>query len=160
MSLPGSAEWLVVLTTAIVVMLAIVLHFEVIEWLNRWGAGRRIQERGGHHHHHRPTLLIVMFVLLLAHVAEIWLFGLAYYVLLSVPELGEIAGYPTLGFLDCVYFSASTYTTVGWGDLYSSGPIRFLAGTEALAGFMLITWSASFVYLIMARTWGKDDGRA
>ncbi len=138
MSWPGSAEWLVVLTTAVVVMLAIVLHFEVIEWLNRWGAGRRIHEPG-RNHHHRPTLLIVMFTLVAAHIAEIWLFGLAYFLLLGLPGLGRIVGYETLGFLDCVYFSASTYTTVGWGDLYSTGSIRFLAGTEALIGFMLIT---------------------
>lgn len=28
---------------------------------------------------------------------------------------------------------------------------------EALVGFMMITWSASFGYLVMARTLGKDD---
>ncbi|WP_220338234.1 potassium channel family protein [Wenzhouxiangella sediminis] len=152
----GSAEWTIVLTTALVVMLAVVLHFEVIFGLNRWGAGRRIASRG-RNHHHRPTLLLVMFALLLAHVAEIWLFGLAYSVLLSDPSYGGIEGYESLDFLDCVYFSATTYTTVGWGDLFATGPIRFLAGTEALVGFMLITWSASFVYLIMARTWGQED---
>lgn len=27
-----------------------------------------------------------------------------------------------------------------------------LAGTEALVGFMMITWSASFGYLVMVRT--------
>jgi len=153
---PGSPEWIVALTTVVVVTLAVVLHFEVIAWLNRWGAGRRIQELG-RHHHHRPTLLIVMFGLLLAHVAEIWIFGLAYHLLLHSPQLGEITGYAELTLLDCVYFSAATYTTVGWGDLFSTGPVRFLAGTEALVGFMLITWSASFVYLMMARTWGQED---
>ncbi|WP_376695260.1 ion channel [Wenzhouxiangella sp. EGI_FJ10305] len=157
MSEIGSAEWTVVLTTALAVMLAITLHFEVIAALNRWGAGKRLSSRGGRHHHHRPTLLLVMFALLLAHIAEIWLFGLAYWGLLSFSELGAIEGYASLNFLDCVYFSATTYTTVGWGDLFATGPVRFLAGTEALVGFMLITWSASFVYLIMARTWGEDD---
>lgn len=155
----GSAEWTVVLTTGLVVMLAIILHFEVIASLNRWGAGKRLSRRGRSHHHHRPTLLLVMFALLLAHVAEIWLFGLAYWGLLSAADLGVIEGYEALNFLDCVYFSATTYTTVGWGDLYAVGPIRFLAGTEALVGFMLITWSASFVYLIMARTWGDEEPR-
>lgn len=151
----GSAEWTVVLMTTVVVMTAVVLHFEVIAALNRWGAARRLG-RGGSHHH-RPTLLLVMFALLLAHVAEIWLFGLAYWILLAASELGTIEGYETLTFLDCIYFSATTYTTVGWGDLFAAGPVRFLAGTEALVGFMLITWSASFVYLIMARTWGEED---
>ncbi len=153
----GSAEWTVVLATFVVVMLAVFLHFEVFAALNRWGAERRLRRMGSSRHHHRPTLLLVMFALLLTHVAEIWLFGLAYWVLLSVPELGTIEGYPSLNFLDCIYFSATTYTTVGWGDLFATGPIRFLAGTEALVGFMLITWSASFVYLIMVRTWGDGE---
>lgn len=157
MAVIGAAEWIVVLTTAGVVTLAVVIHFEAIAWLNRWGVRRRIQRPGTSHH--RPTLLIVMFALLLAHIAEIWLFGMAYAMLLQSTDFGAIIGYDDISLLDCVYFSATTYTTVGWGDLYASGPIRFLAGTEALLGFMLITWSASFVYLMMARTWGREDDK-
>lgn len=151
----GSAEWIVALTTLGVVMLAVVLHFEVLSLLNR-----QLIERARpvvHLHHHRPTLLIVMFVLLLAHVVEIWLFALAFFALDRFNELGKLIGYQDLGFLDFVYFSAANYTTVGWGDLTAQGPIRFLAGTESLVGFMLITWSASFVYLVMARTWGRSE---
>ena len=55
--------------------------------------------------------------------------------------------------LDAVYMSAVTFTTVGFGDLAPVGPIRFLAGTLALTGFVLITWSASFTYLEMTRDW-------
>lgn len=40
-------------------------------------------------------------------------------------------------------------------DLVATGHIRFLAGTESLLGFMMITWSAFFSHLIMARTWGE-----
>ena len=65
--------------------------------------------------------------------------------------------YEVISLLDSVYFSAATYTTVGWGDLAATGHIRFLAGTEALVGFMMITWSASFSYLIMARAWGSEN---
>lgn len=38
------------------------------------------------------------------------------------------------------------------------GAIRFLAGTEALTGFILITWSASFLYLEMEQYWRKPGG--
>lgn len=55
-----------------------------------------------------------------------------------------------------MYFSAITYTTVGFGDFVPTGPVRFLAGTEALTGFLLITWSASFTFLEMRRYWGRD----
>jgi hypothetical protein len=39
------------------------------------------------------------------------------------------------------------------GDVTVSGPIRFVCGTEGLTGFILITWSASFLYLEMERFW-------
>ncbi len=100
-------------------------------------------------------VLATMFALLFVHIAEIWLFGGAFWILL-LSGIGTISGYSEFSFLDSIYFSAATYTTVGWGDLSASGDIRFLAGTEALVGFMLITWSASFSYLVMERDWGGD----
>jgi hypothetical protein len=45
------------------------------------------------------------------------------------------------------------YTTLGLGDVVPTGAVRFLAGVEALSGFVLITWSASFTFLEMERFW-------
>ena len=59
------------------------------------------------------------------------------------------------GLLDAVYLSTTTYSTLGFGDLVPTGPIRFMVGTESLIGLLLITWSASFTYLEMRRYW--DD---
>ena len=58
-----------------------------------------------------------------------------------------------MGLLDAIYFSATTFTTLGYGDLAPVGPIRFLSGTAALTGLVLISWSASFTYLEMERFW-------
>jgi len=151
----GVNEWLVALATAGIVTLAVVLHYEIIAVLNRW-VNRRARGASWRRPDRR-TLLVVMFALLVAHVAEIWLFAAGYFVLDIAGDFGEVLGYESFSFLDYVYFSAATYTTVGWGELTAIGPIRFLAGTEALTGFMLITWSASFTYLIMARAWGVDE---
>ena len=152
------AEWIVVGATALVVSLAVVFHYEVIAALNRWVEFRNRKALIGHPH--RATLLAVMFLLIAAHVAEIWLFALMYWLLIEIGHHGQIQGYQDYVFFDYVYFSATTYTTVGWGDLNSTGPVRFLAGTQALVGFMLITWSASFTYLMMARMWSVEgEGR-
>lgn len=145
-------EVIVVMVTAAVVGLVVVFHYELIKLLNRWCPRYPHKRRGIKRE--RPAILIMMFTLLFAHVVEIWLFGLAFWWLLGNQGFGEISGYQDLNLLDCVYFSAATYTTVGWGDLSAIGHVRFLAGTEALVGFMMITWSASFGYLIMARTFG------
>lgn len=60
------------------------------------------------------------------------------------------------GWLDFVYLYATTYTTVGYGDLSPSGHLRFLFGTEALTRLMLITWSASLTFIEMQAHW-RDE---
>ncbi|ROQ17074.1 MULTISPECIES: ion channel [Marinimicrobium] len=154
MNLGASSSVITVVATAVVVALGVVFHYEVIQWLNRWHIDRH--RRFGRNHRTRPVVLLTMFVLLFAHVVEIWMFGFVFWLLLGLDGYGVIQGYSELTLLDCVYFSAANYTTVGWGDLSAAGDIRFLAGTEALVGFMMITWSASFSYLVMNRAWGGD----
>lgn len=150
-------EWVMVLVTATVVGVVVVFHYEVIQLLNRWCNKR--QRRFPGEVRNRPIILGIMFVLIFAHVVEIWAFGVAFWWLLNHEGFGEITGYHSVDLLDSIYFSAATYTTVGWGDLAATGHIRFLAGTEALVGFMMVTWSASFGYLIMAQTLGGGDER-
>ena len=55
--------------------------------------------------------------------------------------------------VDSFYFSVVAVTTVGFGDVYPVGPIRFMTGMEALTGLVMITWSASFTFLEMQRDW-------
>jgi hypothetical protein len=144
------SEVVVTLVTTVVVGLVVVFHYEAIQVLNRWVVRRQSHSEG--YVRDRPIILTVIFGLLFAHVIEVWLFGVAFYLLLGHGTFGAIVGQPSVSLLDCVYFSAGNFTTAGWGDLAATGDIRFLAGTEALVGFMVITWSASFGYLVMART--------
>jgi hypothetical protein len=86
----------------------------------------------------------------------IWIpaiFGFGIYFAVQVPGLGHLVGAEPLLLLDAVYASATTYSTLGYGDLVPRGALRFLFGTEALVGFLMITWSASFAYLEMQRFW-------
>jgi hypothetical protein len=140
-----AANATVVATTFGAVMLAALTHYEGLAWINRglirFGARKR------------PLVLYAVLSLILLHIIEIWLFGLAYHFLLLWPETGKIAGAISTSMFDHIYFSATVFTTVGFGDLSPAGPIRFLAGTEALTGFVLIGWSASFTYLQMEHLW-------
>ncbi len=69
---------------------------------------------------------------------------------------GEFDGNFEGTLLDCVYFSFTTYTTLGFGDVVPHGELRYLTGLEALTGLLLITWTASFLYLEMTRYWDRD----
>ena len=140
------ANMLVVLVTVVAVSLAVLVHYEGLTLLSRWLSAR-------HESHRRRKVLYGIFAVLALHVVEIWIFGATVWGLLRFENTGSVAGAHALGLLDAVYMSAVTYTTVGFGDLAPVGPIRFLAGTTALTGFVLITWSASFTYLEMTRDW-------
>jgi hypothetical protein len=104
-------------------------------------------------HRRRRRVLVLMFTILTAHVAEIWLFAGGYALLVGIWGFGALGGLSNPGFLDFVYFSAMTYTTVGFGDVVPVGAIRFLAGVEALTGLVMITWSASYTFLEMQHDW-------
>jgi len=135
---------IVVIATGVIVCAAALLHYEVLSVLSRWLARREGQRR--------RRVLLAIFGVLSVHIAEIWIFGLGYAVLLLAPAFGTVAGIGN-DILDLVYLSAMTFTTVGAPDAHLSGTIRFLNGTEALTGLVLITWSASFTFLEMERFW-------
>lgn len=103
----------------------------------------------------RATILVGVLGAIVAHSAEIWLFALAYWVKLSFGIFGTLNGEFDGSLLDCAYFSFISYTTVGYGDVYPTGTIRFLAGMESLVGLLLITWTASYLFLEMSRHWHR-----
>ena len=140
----------VVLATAGAVCVSVLAHYEGLLWSGR-GLARL-------HGARRAKVLYGIASVLALHVLEIWIFGLALAALMQWPACGSI-GPGAHHLFDVIYFSAMTYTTVGFGDLAPVGPIRFLAGTEALTGFVLIAWSASFTYLEMERYW-RPSGRS
>ncbi|WP_280546472.1 MULTISPECIES: potassium channel family protein [unclassified Halomonas] len=142
--------WAVAITL-IAVLICILLHYEVS--LRLW---RRLEQSHGSL---RRRFFKLNVGLLCTHVVEIWIFATAMALLSAHPLAGEVVGRETMDFLDYVYFSAITYTTLGYGDLVATGPIRFVTGTEALTGFMLITWSASLTFLEMQRHWSARQER-
>lgn len=130
--------------------LALTIHYEGLHRLAEHFSGRTPTRS------HR-VMLRVMFALIALHIVEIWCFGLVYWGLLQIEGTGFIQGEHGLETLfDAIYLSATTYTTLGFGDLAPVGAIRLVAGMEALTGFLLVTWSASFTYLEMSRYWRRD----
>ena len=82
-----------------------------------------------------------MFVLifsLAAHSIEIKLLAMAYKASIT----------------DHLFFPYAAFTTANLDDIVPTGPLRLLAGVEALTGFVLITRTASYLYLEMTRMWG------
>ena len=101
----------------------------------------------------RPKVLVVIAAVSLAHLVEVSLFAFAYYIMNHYPQLGEIAGNFSGTAIDYFYFSVTSFTTLGIGDLFPHGGYRLVVGLESLSGFGLIGWSVSFTYLAMQEFW-------
>lgn len=132
---------------AIIVILTVLIHYETLYLLAKRLPAVQIL--------HRYRVLLAVMMIMLAHVVEIWLFAIGYYIMIHYGDFGTLSGNIDLSLLDCSYFSFTTYTTLGYGDIEPSGYLRFLTGLESLTGLVMITWSASFVFLEMQKYWPK-----
>lgn len=131
----------------ILVTICVLLHYEILRLTSRSVPDLPIATRS--------RVLAVIAGVFTAHLMEICLFAVAYALLHHIPQFGSIGGQFSGSGLDFFYFSITSYTTLGVGDLFPHGMLRLLAGIEALTGFVLIGWSASFTYLAMEKFWGQ-----
>ncbi len=136
---------LVVLGAAMgLVLTCVAVHYESL----------RLTSRFLPHLHLSVRLKVAAVVLacLAAHAVEVLTFALAYYGLSSM-GFGKLTGEIDDSFGDYFYFSITSYSTLGIGDVAPHGVLRILSGVEALLGLFLVAWSTSFTYLAMERLW-------
>ena len=137
------------LVSTLMVLLTVTIHYEGLQIISRMLV--RITLAG------RRAIILSVTGLFALHTVEVWLYALAYAALGNVDGAhfrGEFAG----GLADYLYFSATSYTSLGLGDVYPQGGVRLVTGVEALNGLLLIGWSASYSYLVMERIWGFPGG--
>lgn len=143
----SGAQILVLSFSAVITVICVTVHYEAMSWSSRLIHGLHLRRRA--------RIVGLIFLLLVAHVIEVWIFAFAYWTLDGWESFGGLLGPFEEGALDFVYFSVTTFTTVGFGDIVPVGPVRILCGTEALVGLGLITWSASLAFLEMQLDWAE-----
>lgn len=122
------------------------LHYRSLIWLrSKWDSGFVKEEQW--------LILVTTFILFWVHMLEIGAYAVAYYLAVNHLDIGRFMGEPISSPMSYFYYSGVMYTSLGLGDVYPTGHIRFITFMEALNGLMLITWSASFTYLSMKRSW-------
>lgn len=88
------------------------------------------------------TLLLIRItlMLLLVHLVEIAMWA-------GVFTWNEVFPDARTSF----YFSAVTYTTVGYGDLVLPDRWRLFAAVEGLTGILMCGWSTGFLFAVVSR---------
>lgn len=126
--------------TGVCVMIHAVGTTMLLQWLPKFAD--RIMVRfpvvGG-----MASLLVVSSVLLCLHFLELTIWALAYLWLTPIQEIPD--------FETALYFSGSTYTTVGYGDITLNHAWRLLTSIEAMDGMLLLGWSTALLYASMSQ---------
>ena len=117
------------------VALTVLAHFWGLLLLTRVVAGGGAQLRA-HESKGKAALVILIgvFGVFGLHTAEIWLYAALYSV------LGEANG-----FEQALYFSTTTFASLGLGDVVLSPRWRMISAIEAANGVILFAWSTTFL---------------
>lgn len=106
----------------------------------------RLLEAGEARAHRRTRLMHMMLMgavvccLFALHLTEIGIYAVVYWVAGAVTPF-DVA----------LYFSATTFTTIGYGDVTVAGPWRLFAALEGLTGITLAGWSVAFLITVVRR---------
>src|SRR6516162_3784589 len=86
----------------------------------------------------------VVSVLLLLHLLEAGIWAGSYVISGTLPD-----------FETAMYFSITSYTTVGYGDVVLSAPWRRLGPIEAAVGILMFGWSTAIIVHALTRILGN-----
>jgi hypothetical protein len=82
----------------------------------------------------------VVLGLMLIHAVEVWLYAGLFLALGALPDL-ETA----------VYFSTTSFTTIGYGDIVLDRQWRLVGAIEGANGLLLFGWSTAFLFSVISR---------
>ncbi|MEZ5690225.1 MAG: ion channel [Rickettsiales bacterium] len=108
---------------------------------------------------------LIIIPIFSSHIINIWLYAIVYLLIESFTDFGtltgniDIAAFNYESFIERVYFSASTYTSLGLGDIRPTKELRMITSAEVLNGLVMIGWTVSFTYLAMEKTWFKESDK-
>jgi len=134
---------------AALILITVAVFYETMRYV--WHQLNRIE------HHPRLAIHIGVMSVFFCHTICVWLYGTVYWLLVEVLQFGSLHGQFEQGnLLSYIYFSVITYSTVGYGDIYASGPIRIMTGVEAVNGLILIGWSTTYTYFAAERYMARE----
>lgn len=136
---------ILILTTSVIHAIGLDVIMSQVE-----GEFLKSQGKSFRHHFQKIRIGVVsilgIFSLITIHI---WLWAFLYRYL----ELSEFKSLE-----DAVYFSTTTFTTLGYGDIVLKDNWRVLSGIEAANGIVLLGWSTAFLFEIMQMLYPRKRG--
>jgi len=131
----------------VLICVTVIIHAIFLDVLIRWiGNASNAARLTFKRHWKIPMLVCSVLGVFVAHIVQIWLWAMFYLWVNVLPTLEE-----------ALYFSTSTFTTVGFGDIVLSENWRLVSSFQSANGFILFGWSTAFIFEIMSRLYEDDS---
>jgi len=137
--------WLIGMLTeisvaALIVAVCLLLHVAGLMVMAEWLLWRReyLVEKGGRMHYALVLVLLFLGIMLL-HVLETSLWAVFYYSRALFKD-----------FETSLYFSLTSYTTIGYGDILLPQRWRLLGAIEGVTGVLFCGLSTAFIFAVMS----------
>jgi len=101
----------------------------------------------------RPFMFLLVGMIFAAHTIIVWGYAAFYWAMVHYWDFKPLSGAIQDNFFDYIYFSAATYSSLGIGDVYPHGALRFITGVQVLNGLILIGWSVTVSYFAVQKLW-------
>ena len=133
---------------AILIIITVLVHAFILDWLIKFLKQYSPTCKKKFIRHWKVVLItMTVFGVFCACTIEIWIWAIVLWVLGAAP-IGT--------FEEALYFSTSTFTTVGYGDLVLDKQWRLLASFEAANGMILFGWSTAFIFDVVLKLYDAD----
>lgn len=124
---------------AMIVSLCLLLHAATLLFMAECLLRRRdYLERSGGKRHYAMLMIVLFSGILFLHIVETSLWAGFYYTRGLFPN-----------FETCLYFSLTSYTTIGYGDVLLPQRWRLLGAIEGITGVLLCGISTAFFFAVM-----------
>jgi voltage-gated potassium channel Kch len=123
----------------VIVAICVVIHTSVLLVFAKWMLGHlAIIESRRRLTHHAALLILVFFIVIVLHLLETALWASFYYWQSLFPD-----------FETSLYFSLTSYTTIGFGDVVLPQKWRLLGAMEGISGVLLCGLSTAFIFAVV-----------
>ncbi len=130
----------------VLICLTVIIHAVFLDFLINWMDKTKNRARLIFKRHWKvPLLVTIVLGVFIAHIIQIWIWAVFYLYIQVLPDMES-----------ALYFSTSSFTTVGYGDIYLGKDWRLISSFQAANGFILFGWSTAFIFEIMSKLYRED----
>lgn len=130
------------------VLIAVTVIFQAVVFDIIISHARRLESylRDSHRLWKALFITLVVMSVSLVLIVEIWMWAVLYLAIGAQPDLES-----------ALYFSTTSFSTAGFGDVVLPPDWRLLSGIEATNGFLMFSWAAAFIFEIVSGVYRKES---